>query len=193
MKVILMQEVKGKGGEGDVVDVARGFAVNFLLPRRMAVAATRGNLKQLEARMDNIRKRDEGRISDATGLKGSLDEKTVTIEAKVGEEGRLFGSVTGAMIEAAILEQLGVQVDRKKIDIHTHIKEAGEHAVTVQVYREVKANLTVKVVSEDGEVAVAEPVVVETADEVVAEDAATVESSDEAADVVEETADEAAE
>ncbi|MDA3936138.1 MAG: 50S ribosomal protein L9 [Actinomycetota bacterium] len=193
MKVILMQEVKGKGGEGDVVDVARGFAVNFLLPRRMAVAATRGNLKQLEARMENIRKRDEGRISDATGLKGSLDEKTVTIEAKVGEEGRLFGSVTGAMIEAAILEQLGVQVDRKKIDIHTHIKEAGEHAVTVQVYREVKANLTVKVVSEDGEVAVAEPVVVETADEVVAEDAATVESSDEAADVVEETADEAAE
>ena len=104
--------------------------------------------------MENIRKRDEGRIADATGLKSSLDEKAVTIEAKVGEEGRLFGSVTSAMIEEAILDQLGVQVDRKKMDIHAPIKEAGEHAVTVQVYREVKAVVTVKVVSEDGEVGV---------------------------------------
>lgn len=148
MKVILLQELKGRGGEGDVIDVARGFAVNYLFPRKVAIEATPGNLKQLEARMHNIRKRDEARVADANELAASLDGKSVGIEAKVGEEGRLYGSVTAQMIEDAIKEQLGVEVDRRKIETHGAIKELGPHEVEVAIYRDVKAHVTVNVVPE---------------------------------------------
>lgn len=150
MKVILLQELKGRGGEGDVIDVARGFAVNYLLPRKVAIEATSGNLKQLEQRLHNIKKREDQRLGDAQGLVAALEGKTVRIEAKVGDEGRLFGSITSPMIEAAIREQLGVEVDRRKIETHGHIKDAGPHAIEVSVYREVKASVTVDVVPEGG-------------------------------------------
>jgi large subunit ribosomal protein L9 len=148
MKVILTTEVKGKGGEGDVVDVARGYAVNYLFPRGYAVEASPGNVKQLEARVHNIRRREESRISDAQAIADSLEGKSVNISAKVGEEGRLFGSVTSQMIEDAIDEQLDVAVDRRKIDVHGHIKEIGEHEITVQVYRDIRASVTVNVAAE---------------------------------------------
>lgn len=159
MKVILLQELKGRGGEGDIIEVAQGFAVNYLLPRKIAIQATSGNVKQLEQRMHNISKREEQRVSDAGSLAAALEGKKVTISAKVGEEGRLFGSVTTSMIEEAISEQLGVEVDRRKIETHGHIKEAGPHAVAVAVYRDVKAQLTVDVVAEGA--AVPETVVAE--------------------------------
>jgi len=90
MKVILLQELKGKGGEGDVVDVAPGFANNYLLPQKLAILATKGNLKQLEQRKHNIAKREENRIADAEKMKAALEGATVKVEAKVGEEGQLF-------------------------------------------------------------------------------------------------------
>jgi large subunit ribosomal protein L9 len=160
MKVILLQELKGRGGEGDVIDVARGFAVNYLLPRKVAIEATKGNLKQLEQRTHNIKGREEQRLTDASGLFGKLDGKTVKVEAKVGEEGRLFGSITTTHIEAAILDQLGVEVDRRKIETHGHIKEIGEHTINVAIYRDVKAELVVNVVAE-GHVPVETTVVAE--------------------------------
>jgi large subunit ribosomal protein L9 len=160
MKVILLQELKGRGGEGDVIDVARGFAVNYLLPRKVAIEATKGNLKQLEQRTHNIKGREEQRLADASGLFGKLDGKTVKVEAKVGEEGRLFGSITTTHIEAAILDQLGVEVDRRKIETHGHIKEIGEHTINVAIYRDVKAELVVNVVAE-GHVPVETTVVAE--------------------------------
>ncbi len=189
MKVILLQEVKGKGGEGDVVDIARGYAVNFLFPRKMAIEATSGNLKQLEQRMHHIRKREEDRVSDAEGIAAALDGKSVTITAKVGEEGRLYGSVTSTMIEDAIAEQLAVGVERRKIDVHGHIKEIGQHEVTVQVYRDVKAQVVVNVVGEGMEhgAAPAEPVAAEApAEDVVVEsDEAGIEMVEEADDAIE--------
>ena len=148
MKVILLQELKGRGGEGDVIDVARGFAVNYLFPRKVAIEATSGNLKQLEQRFGNIKKREEERIGDAGSLASKLDGKVVTVEAKVGEEGRLFGSITTHHIQAALLEQLGVDVDRRKIETHGAIKEIGPHVINVAIYRDVKAELTVNVVAE---------------------------------------------
>lgn len=148
MKVILLQELKGRGGEGDVIDVAHGFAVNYLLPRKAAIEATKGNLKQLEQRSKNIKVREEGRTGEANALAGALEGKVVTISAKVGEEGRLFGSITTTMIEEAITSQLGVEVDRRKIETHGHIKEIGAHTITVSVYRETKAELIVEVVPE---------------------------------------------
>ena len=148
MKVILLQELKGRGGEGDVIDVAQGFAVNYLLPRKIAITATKGNLKQLESRSHNIKAREESRLGDAQSVFDKLDGKVVKVEAKVGEEGRLFGSVTTTHIEAAIAQQLGVQIDRRKIETHGHIKDVGPHVINVAIYRDVKAELTVDVHAE---------------------------------------------
>lgn len=182
MKVILLQELKGRGGEGDVIEVARGFAVNYLLPRKVAIEATKGNLKQLEQRAHNIKAREDQRMGDAQSLFDKLNSKTVRVEAKVGEEGHLFGSVTSTHIQAAIAEQLGVEVDRRKIETHGHIKDVGHHAVDVSIYRDVKAEVIVDVV---GEGAPAVPTtVVEVVEGIDAEGGAFV-------DVVEETEEQA--
>ncbi|MFA5844696.1 MAG: 50S ribosomal protein L9 [Coriobacteriia bacterium] len=148
MKVILTQDVKGKGIEGDVVDVARGFAVNFLFPRKLAITATSGNLKQLEARMGNIRKRTEARRGAAEGSAAALQGRIVLVTAKAGEEGKLYGSVTTQMIEDALREQFDVDVDHRKMEAGGHIKTLGDHTVVVQVFQDVKAELIVRVVAE---------------------------------------------
>lgn len=148
MKVILLGEVKGKGGEGDIVDVAAGFANNYLLPRKLAEKATPGNLKQLEQRKHNIEKRELSRTTDANKLFDALNDKEIVIPAKVGEEGQLFGSITTAMIVDAIKEQIGIEADRKKVDLRNAIKTAGEHKFSIAIYRDIRAELTVKVVDE---------------------------------------------
>ena len=153
MKVVLLGEIKGKGGEGDVVDVAQGYAENYLFPKKLAVAATKGNLKQLEERRNNIEKREAVRIADANTLKETLEGKSVVVDAKVGDEGVLFGSVTSAMIADAVKAQLGVELDRKRIELGKPIKMAGSHGVAVSLYREIRATLTVLVgVTADEEV-----------------------------------------
>ena len=166
MKVVLLGEIKGKGGEGDVVDVAQGYAENYLFPKKLAVAATKGNLKQLEERRNNIEKREAVRIADANTLKETLEGKSVVVDAKVGDEGVLFGSVTSAMIADAVKAQLGVELDRKRIELGKPIKMAGSHEVAVSLYREIRATLTVLVgVTADEEVeeeAVEETVEAET-------------------------------
>ena len=138
MKVILLQELKGKGGEGDVVDVAPGFANNYLLPQKVAILATKGNLKQLEQRKHNIAKREENRLADAGKIKETLDGALVKVEAKVGEEGQLFGSVTAQMIADAIKAATDVDVDRRRIELGHAIKTAGQHEVTISLYRDIK-------------------------------------------------------
>ena len=145
MKVILLGEIKGKGGEGDIIDVAQGYAENYLFPQKLAIAATKGNLKQLEERRNNIAKREAVRMADANALKETLEGKQVTVDAKVGDEGILFGSVTAAMIADAIKDQLGVEVDRKRVELGKPIKVAGAHEVSISLYREVRATVTVLV------------------------------------------------
>ena len=161
MKVILLDEIKGKGGEGDVVEVAQGYAENFLFPKKLAVAATKGNLKQLDERRNNI-------------AKAAFEGKTVTVDVKVGDEGILFGSVTAAMIADAIKAQLGMDIDRKRVELGKPIKVAGAHTVAISLYREIKAEVVVLVgvtaeelaaeaeVEEAAEVAEAETAEVET-------------------------------
>jgi large subunit ribosomal protein L9 len=148
MKVILLGEIRGKGGEGDVVDVATGYAVNYLFPNKLATQATPGNLKQLELRKHNIAKREAGRIDTADKLLVALEGAVIRIGAKVGEESQLFGSVTSTQVAEALTERFGVGIDRKRIDLHGTIKTAGEHPATVSIYREVKANIVVEVVDE---------------------------------------------
>lgn len=144
MKVILLSELRGKGGEGDVIDVADGFANNWLFPQKIAIRATAGNLKQLEQKRNNIAKREVARVADAEERKVQLEGKCVRIIAKVGDEGQLFGSVTAAQIAEAVLEQLGIEVDRKRIDLKP-IKTAGDHEVQVSMYREIYATIVVSV------------------------------------------------
>ena len=173
MKVILLDEIKGKGGEGDVVEVAQGYAENFLFPKKLAVAATKGNLKQLDERRNNIAKREAVRLATAE-TKAAFEGKTVTVDVKVGDEGILFGSVTAAMIADAIKAQLGMDIDRKRVELGKPIKVAGAHTVAISLYREIKAEVVVLVgvtaeelaaeaeVEEAAEVAEAETAEVET-------------------------------
>lgn len=173
MKVILLSELKGKGGEGDVVDVAPGFANNYLYPNKIAIPATKGNLKQLEQRKHNIAAREENRIAEANASKAALDALTVKVEARVGEEGVLFGSVTAAQIAEALKAQADMEIDRRRIEIKTAIKTAGEHTVQVSLYRDIKADLTVLVGDETTFNAPAEEEVAEeTAEEAAAEETA---------------------
>lgn len=145
MKVILLDEIKGKGGEGDVVEVAQGYAENFLFPKKLAVAATKGNLKQLDERRNNIAKREAVRLATANETKAAFEGKTVTVDVKVGDEGILFGSVTAAMIADAIKAQLGMDIDRKRVELGKPIKVAGAHTVAISLYREIKAEVVVLV------------------------------------------------
>lgn len=149
MKVILLSELKGKGGEGDIVEVADGYANNYLFPQKIAVAATKGNLKQLEQRKHNIVTREVARIEEAQALKAALDDLSVKVEARVGEEGVLFGSITAAMIADALKEAEDIEIDRKRIDLKNPIKTAGKHEVVVSIYRDIKSNLTVVVGNEE--------------------------------------------
>ncbi len=148
MKVILLKELQGKGGEGDVIDVNRGFANNFLLTQGYAVKATPGNLKQLEERKKNIAKREETRIADANALAEKLNDATVRIIAQVGEEGVLFGSVTAPLVADAIAEQLDIEIDRRRVELGKPIKMAGTYQVPVSLYRDIKGTVTVVVAGE---------------------------------------------
>lgn len=172
MKVILLTELKGKGGEGDVVDVADGFANNYLFPQKIAVPATKGNLKQLEQRKHNIATREETRLADAQKLKEQLEALTVQVEARVSEEGVLFGSVTAHMIADALKEAHGIEIDRRRIDLKNPIKVAGEHEVVVSIYRDIKTTLAIVVGSAESFAAAEEASEVEEAEEAPAEEPA---------------------
>ena len=175
MKVILLQELKGKGGEGDVVDVAPGFANNYLLPQKLAILATKGNLKQLEQRKHNIAKREENRIADAEKMKAALEGATVKVEAKVGEEGQLFGSVTAVMIADAIKAATDLEVDKRRLELGHAIKTAGEHEVGYGIYRDIKVSVKLLVGNIDEP---AEAEVVEETVEVVEEAEAPAEAAE---------------
>lgn len=177
MKVILLKELKGRGGEGDVIEVARGFAVNKLFPDGIAIEATPGALKQLEQRKGNIAKREAGRLTDANAIQAALEGQTVKVIAKVGDEGQLFGSVTAANIAAAITEQLGIEADKRKIDLKTPIKKAGIYEVVFSIYRDIKATVKVDVNSEKAFAKAAAEAAAAEAAEVVEEAAEAVEEA----------------
>ena len=186
MQVILLKEVRGRGGEGDVIEVSRGFANNYLLRQGYAVKATPGNLKQLEERRKNIEKCEEVRVADAQALVEKLDGATVKVDVQVGDEGQLFGSVTAPMIADAIKAELGIEIDRRRIELGKPIKDTGVFPIDINVYRAIKATVNVRV---GDEVAAGEAAAEEAADAIEAAVEATegVEAAAEEA-VAEETA-----
>ena len=193
MKVILLKELRGRGGEGDVIDVSRGFANNYLLRQGYAIKATPGNLKQLEERRANIEKREVVRLEDANALAEKLAGLEVDIIVQVGEEGQLFGSVTAPMIADAIAEA-GLEVDRRRIELGKPIKATGKHPVDVGIYRDIKATVTVNVKGEQESASDEEidATSAEATDDLAAAEAAAEAAGEAVADAIEEAVEEAA-
>lgn len=178
MKVILLKELRGTGGEGDVISVNDGFANNFLLRQGYAVRATKGNLKQLEERRHNIAKREETRVADANAMAAKLNDATVKVLAQVGEEGQLFGSIGTPQIADAIQEQLGLEVDRRRIELGKPIKQVGTYPVAISIYRDIKGTVSVEVGGESTGEPEMDEESVETVEEVAADIASDAEAQE---------------
>ena len=145
MKVVLRTDVPNVGKRGDMVDVANGFARNFLIPGGQAIAATDGIQQQASSMR---RKRDLSDAKDreaAEVVARTLVPAVIKISAKAGTEGKLFGSVTTTEIVHAVQEQTGIELDRRKLQLHDAIKSVGTHEVPVQLHSDVKFQITVEV------------------------------------------------
>jgi len=148
MEVILREEVDKLGRRGDVVQVAAGYARNFLLPRRLAVTATESNKKIVEQERQAHLRREAKEVADATELGKLLGAVEVTIAQKAGENDQLFGSVTAADIAVA-LEKQGYTIDRRKVHLDDPIKTLGDFKAAVRLHREVTVEVAVHVVKEE--------------------------------------------
>ena len=147
MRVILRADVDGVGKRGDICDVSNGYARNFLLPRGLAIKATDGAVNQAASMRRARDLRDAEDRSAAEVVARSLVARTITISAKAGVEGKLYGSVTAADITDAVAEQAGVQLDRRKVALTEAIKVVGSHQVPVKLHSDVQFPITVEVVS----------------------------------------------
>ncbi len=146
MKIILYQDIVGLGEEGDIKDVANGYARNFLLPKKLAVRHTKENLAVLAHRMAAIEKRKEDKRKEALGLKERLETEEITFSMPAGENGKLFGSVSNTMV-AQELEKRGYQIEKKRIEIPDHtIRAVGNYKVHIKLYD--KEEATVKLIVE---------------------------------------------
>ena len=147
MKILLRSDVKGVGRRGDIVNVSAGHARNFLLPKDLAVVANDGTVAQAEV----MRKAQELKAAtdreSARSLASSLSTKIITISAKAGNEGRLFGSITSTEIVKAIFDQTGATIDRKQVQLEAPLRQLGEHVVVLELFAEVLTNMSVNIVS----------------------------------------------
>lgn len=151
MKVILLQDVENLGKEGDVVEVRRGYARNYLFPKKLAVEATPANLLQLEAVRRKKAMAEEKELTEAKTLQKRLDGMVLEFFKKAGETGKLYGSLTSKEIADRISQELQREFDRKYIDLEEPIKDLGEHRIRVNLGRGVTATLTIKVLPEEVE------------------------------------------
>lgn len=149
MKVILTQYQEKLGDIGDIVEVKAGYANNYLIPKAVAVMATKGNINQMKLVKKAAIKVETKNIEEASKTAESLAEITLNFIVKTGEEGKLYGSITNKDLAEKIMEDKKVEIDRKKIDLPEHIKELGQYDVDVKLYKEVRA--IIKVIVEPDE------------------------------------------
>jgi large subunit ribosomal protein L9 len=147
MKVILLQDVPGLGQPGDVKDVAPGYARNFLLPRQLVTPASGGEMANLRDRLATSRKRVEKQQAEHTSLAQRLNGITLTFAVRVGQGDRLYGSVTTQDIAGALLEQEGLNVDRRAIQLRDPIRQLGEFEIPIRVASKVEPKIKVIVIS----------------------------------------------
>ncbi len=147
VKVILRDDVEGLGHRGDVVEVSKGYVRNFLEPRSLAMPFTPGAQGQAQVMRKARDQRDAAARESAEEIARMVVAREIVVEAKAGEGGRLFGSVTAADIVAAVAAQVGVEIDRKSVHLEDHIKEIGEHHVTARLHNDVEFPINIKVVA----------------------------------------------
>lgn len=147
MKVILLQDVKGVGKKDQVIDAADGYVRNFLFPKKLAVEANKANMDALDRKKRGAEAQRVKDLEEAKAMKAVLEEKVLKISQKTGEGGRLFGSVTNKEVAQILLEQEGIDIDRKKITIPEVIKKVGEYTVDIRLHTDVTAGLKLEITS----------------------------------------------
>ena len=145
MKVILLEDVKGTGKKGQVVNASDGHARNFLFPRKLAIEATGANLASLEAQQKKAEHKVAQEVKVAQELAVKLQAKPVIIKAKVGEKGRMFGSISNKEIAEAVQSQLGVVLDKRKITLSETVKSVGTYTAAAKLHTQVTATIDFEV------------------------------------------------
>jgi large subunit ribosomal protein L9 len=145
MEIILRHAIENLGSPGDVVKVKSGYARNYLLPHGLAYEATPGNLKRIQKERDRLEAAENERRGTAQGLAEKLEQVSLTFSARVGEEGKLFGSVTASDI-AAQLEAQGFHIEKRQVDLHEPIKALGVYRIPIRLHADVKPEVRVWVI-----------------------------------------------
>ena len=148
MEVILIQDVDNLGAANELIKVRNGYARNFLIPRKLAVEASPGNVKQLEERMKQFKKKEEKMLAEVNSVIAKLSESPLKVGAKTGTSGKIFGSVTPLQLSRAIREQKGYEIDRKKISLPDEVKEIGTYKAHIDFGNGKYADVDFEVVGE---------------------------------------------
>jgi len=148
LKVILQEDIKTLGKKGQVIEVKEGYARNYLLPKKLAVEATQGNVKELDRQKKNMEQRAEKEQQAAEKLAAQINAVTVTLKVKSGENGKLFGAVTSKDIAENLVKTHKINIDKRKIDLSENIKSVGEYDIKIKLHPQVTAELKVKVLAE---------------------------------------------
>lgn len=148
MKVILLEDVKGRGKKGEVKDVPVGYAQNYLIKNKLAIEATPGNLSKLKGQQKRAQQDAAAELAEAKELKVKVEEVTVEMKAKSGEGGRLFGSITTKQIADTLAKTEGIKLDRRRMDLPDAIRSLGYTNIPVRLHTEVTATLKVHVAEE---------------------------------------------
>lgn len=146
MRVILLEDVKSVGKKGELVNASDGYAKNFLFPKKLAVEATKSNLNDFELKQKAEAKRKKEELEQAQNMAKELENKTVIVKVKTGENGKLFGSVTNKEVAEEIVKQTGMEIDKKKVSIGDPIKMVGERTAVIKLHPKVSAEITIKIV-----------------------------------------------
>lgn len=147
MKVILNQEVKKLGKKGDIIEVSEGYARNFLLPKKYAIEASAVNLNAVNLQKKSEERKQQQAVDEAKLMAAQLSKIEVTLKVKIGENGKLFGSVTGKDIAEVLQKENNIEIDRRKIEIKEGIKGVGDYEAVIKVHPEITSKIKVHIIA----------------------------------------------
>lgn len=148
MKVILMQDIKGVGKKDEVINASDGYARNFLFPKKMAVEANAENMSKLKGRNDSKQHKKDVQKQEATEIEKKLENITLTLKAKAGENGKIFGGVTAKEISEELNKQYEISIDKKKIELKETIKKLGMYSINAKLYEGVIGKIKIHIISQ---------------------------------------------
>lgn len=148
MKIILLENVKKLGKKDEIIEVADGYARNVLIPKKLGIEATNANINSVKLKNKNEEKKDENMRNIALSDKEKIEKATITLKIKAGANGKTFGSINSKEVSDGIKEVIGLDIDKKDIDLGEPIKNIGRYTVKVRLYKEVVANANINVVEE---------------------------------------------